>query len=321
MNVLVTGATGVIGRRAVPLLVAAGHNVTALGRSAERRTALERAGAKTANIDLFDRAALKEALSGQEAVINLATHIPALSWQMMLHRAWAENDRLRREASAKLVDAAIEAGARRFVQESFAPVYADRRDAWIDESVAIAPTRNTQTVADAERSAARFTSSGRSGVVLRFAAFYGPDATHVKELVRFARRPDWLRWAPLPGAPDAFMSSVSHDDAAAAVVAALDLTPGVYNVTDDEPLTHRAYIDAFADALGVPPLKLPPTWATFLFGAPGELLARSHRISNYRLRNASRWSPRFRSAREGWRDALGTVSRGAPVRAEHATAN
>jgi hypothetical protein len=66
--------------------------------------------------------------------------------------------------------------------------------------------------------------------VPRFAAFYGPDAFQVRDMIRLVRKD----WAALPGAADAYVSSVSHDDAASAVFAALALPAGTYNVVDDE---------------------------------------------------------------------------------------
>src|SRR5262249_23287362 len=135
MRILVTGATGVIGRRVIPLLVQRGHEVTAVARSAEKAERLRRAGATPVVLDLFDRDAVGRAVAGHEVVINLATHIPSSTTAMFLPGAWRENDRVRREGSAILVDAAIAGGATRFVQESFAPIYADSGDRWIDEEM------------------------------------------------------------------------------------------------------------------------------------------------------------------------------------------
>jgi nucleoside-diphosphate-sugar epimerase len=299
----VAGATGVVGRRLVPLLIARGHTVTAIARSPARRLDLVRAGAEAVAVDLFSPAPLHAAVRGHEAVVNVATHIPSPTWRMVLRSAWAENDRVRREGSANLVDAAIAGGAARFVQESFAPVYPDRGDQWIDESTPPAPIAYNRTVLDAERSARRFTESGRTGVALRFGAFYGPDAVHLLDTIRMVRRGR----APMPGDPGAYISSVSHEDAASAVAAALHVEPGVYNVVDDEPVTHRDYFDSLAAVLGVPPPRLPPRWATPLFGSLGKLLARSLRISNLRFRSSSAWEPRYPSVREGWPAALAGV--------------
>lgn len=309
MRVFLTGATGVVGRRLIPLLIGNGHAVTAVIRSPENRTALARAGATTLGVGLFDRNALHAALRRHDAVVNLATHIPSSSWKMLRRSAWAENDRIRREASSNLVDAAIAAGVSRFVQESFAPVYPDRGDQWIDEDVPIEPVAYNRTLLDAERAAARFTASGRSAVVLRFGAFYGPDAMQLADAVRLIRR----GWAPLPGPPGSYVSSVSHDDAATAAAAGLLAAPGVYNVVDDDPVTHREYADSLAAALGVAAPRMLPPWTSVLMGSLGKLLARSQRISNLRFRSTTDWVPKYRSVREGWPDALEAVDVRSPA--------
>jgi len=108
-------------------------------------------------------------------------------------------------------------------------------------------------------------------------------------------------FAPVPGAPESFISSVSHTGAASAVVAALGVGAGVYNVADDEPLGRREFFDSLAAALGVKPPAIPPRWVAFLAGSLGEMMARSLRISNRKLRAASGWRPKYPRAREGWR--------------------
>ncbi|MGH7528504.1 MAG: NAD-dependent epimerase/dehydratase family protein [Gemmatimonadales bacterium] len=295
MRLFLTGATGVVGRRAVPLLIAQGHRVSGVARTPEKRARLERLGADPVSVDLFNADAVRQAVAGHDAVINLATHIPG-SPRLFLPGAWTENDRIRREASTNLASAAGAGGAERFIQESFAPVYSDRGDAWIDESTPIQPAPYNRTVMDAERAAESF-SDGRIGIVLRFAGFYGPDAWHVQDMIRYVRK----GWAPIPGSPGGFFSSVSHDDAATAVVAALRIGPGVYNVVDDEPVRRREFFDSLAGVLGVAPPRIPPAWMAGLAGSVGQTLARSLRISNRKLRIESGWAPKYPSVREGWR--------------------
>jgi nucleoside-diphosphate-sugar epimerase len=302
MQVFVTGATGVIGRRVVPLLVAEGYRVSAMVHAPEKADALAKAGARAVTADFFSVESLRKALAGHDAVINLATHLPA-GLRMFLPGAWTENDRIRREGSANLVRAAMAEGVQRIIQESFAPVYPDRGDQWIDEEVPIAPVRYNRTVADAEASAQHFASRGGTGTILRFGAFYGPDAWQTRDLIGYVRR----GFAPMPGPAQAYLSSVAHDDAASAVVAALRAQSGPYNVVDDEPVRHRAYVDELALRLGVAPPRLPPSWLTFLFGSAGKLLARSQRISNRKLRDECGWSPRYRSVHEGF-DAVVRVA-------------
>jgi nucleoside-diphosphate-sugar epimerase len=296
MKIFIAGATGVIGRRAVPLLLAAGHAVSAVGRSPDSRRLLASHGATALDVDLCDARALRPAIAGHDVVINLATHIPPSSAKIFFARAWRENDRLRKHASAALVDASLASGVTRYVQESFAPVYPDNGDRWIDESVPLRPVRYNRTVLDAENSAERFARGGGAYVILRFGAFYGVDALQTRDLVAYVKR----GWVPLPGKPTAYMSSVCHEDAATAVAAALSVPAGAYNVVDDEPLTHADFAGSLARLLGAPPPRFPPAGMEFLLGSLGRMLARSLRISNAKLRGASDWRPRFASAREGW---------------------
>ena len=298
-RILITGATGVVGTLAVPMLLTQGHRVTAVGRTADSRARLAALGADPIALDLFDRDAARRAMTGHDTVVNLATHMPRSALRMMLPWQWRENDRIRRDASLALVDAALAAGVSRFVQESFAPVYEDGGDRWIDEHWPQRPAPNSRTVLDAERSADRFTARGGTGIVLRFAGFYGPDP-FLRDMVGVVRR----GWAPLPGRSGAYWSSVSHSDAASAVVAALSLPAGAYNVCDDQPMTRRAWSDALAEAAGLPSPRLMPVWLGALGGKLVELLSRSQRMSNAKLKAASSWTPRWPSAHEGLRAAV-----------------
>jgi 2-alkyl-3-oxoalkanoate reductase len=295
VRIFVTGATGVVGRRLVPLLCSGGHDVTAVARSDAGRLQVERYGASGIDVDLFDPHAVYRAVRGHDAVVNLATRIPH-PLRMFLPWAWRENDRLRSVASATLVDACMAANVPRFIQESFGLAYPDCGSEWIDETTPLRPVRYNRTIGDAEASADRFSRSGRAAVVLRFGAFYGPDALQTRELIKSIRR----GWAPVPGRADAYLSSVSHDDAATAVAAAIAVPSGSFNVVDDEPVTHRMFVQSLAEALGVGTPRLPPAWLTPLLGSLGEMAARSVRMSNRKFRLASGWAPKYASVRHGW---------------------
>ena len=290
MRILIAGGTGVLGTPSVAGLLAAGHEVSAVARRPGARQALSAAGATAISLDIFDASAVRDAARGHDAIVNLATRIPSPPAAARL-KAWEDNDRLRRDASRILAHAALDVGAR-FVQESFAPTYRDNGDAWITEDHPLDPVAQTGTVVDAEASAALVTEGGGAGVVLRFGLFYGPDD---------AKR--WLDAAAkgllmLPGPGDRYSSMIYVPDAASAVVASLDLPPGAYNVVEDEPLTRTAHAQVLAEVVGKPRLRPLPA-------VTGRLpvlraLARSHRISNAKLRAASDWSPAAPSPREGW---------------------
>jgi len=294
-NVFVAGATGVIGLPAVRALLADGHRVTAVARSPEKATTLQAMGADPVAVDLFDPVAVKQATADHDVIVNLATRIPP-STKAWRAGAWAENERLRTEASAHLAAAALDHGAERFVQEALAFVYADHGDDWIDEDEAIDPPPGLEGVRAAEASAARVTDGGGTGIVLRFGNLYGSTAGHTQEQARLARR----RISASLGDVDRYWSVVHADDAGAAVAAALSAPAGAYHVVDDRPLRRRELDLAIAHAVGVPALRLPPKPVRRLAESRAEVLTRSIRASNRRLRAATGWSPVYPSAHEGW---------------------
>jgi nucleoside-diphosphate-sugar epimerase len=306
MKILLTGATGVIGRRVVPLALAAGHEVTAIVRSPPKAAALGLGNARIVQVDLFDAGAVMHAVAGHDIVVNLATHMPSSSARMLLRSAWRQNDRIRRLASRNLVAGARGSSVQTFIQESFAPVYPDCGERWIDETIPITPARYNESIQDAEHNALGFSDGGRRGIVLRFGAFYGADARHCMDLIHAVRK----GWAPLPGSPGAFISSVTHEDAARAVVGAFDLPAGIYNITDDEPVSRRDYAGALAAALGVPAPKFPPPGFKYLLGSAGRLLARSQRISNGKFKQATGFTFRYPSVRSGWPAVIAELTSG-----------
>jgi len=295
MKVFVAGATGVIGRRLVPMLVNSGAQVSGVARAPEKASQLRKQGAKPVRVDLFDPAAVEEAVAGHDIVINVATKIPS-GFRMMMPGAFNETARIRSEASQNLASAAIAARARTFIQESFAFVYPDRGDEWIDESVSIEPAKYVVSVSHAESAADEFTRSGGTGVVLRFSGFYGPDSPHSLEIVNSVRR----GIAPVFGTAESYMSSVWLDDAAAAVFAAMSVPAGAYNVTDDAPIRRGEAFDLLADTLGVKRPRAMPSWVARTMGSLGETLGRSQRISNAKFRHATQWVPTVSGLREGW---------------------
>ncbi len=295
MKILVAGATGVIGHRAVRELTAAGHDVTALARTPEKAELVESMGATPVTFDVFDRDQVLTHASGHDAVVNLLTHIPPLTKAAMAG-AWAENSRIRTEASVNLGAAAL-AGGGRFIQESITFLYEDAGDQWLDEDSPREATKLVESTNAAERAAADVTAKGGTGVVLRFAQFYAPEASHTRDSLRAAR----TGMAPAVGDPDGYATFIYADDAARAVVAALEVAPGIYNIAEDEPLTRREGAAVMAEALGKKKLR---TGLSKLFGkvigSQGSLLSRSNRVSNARFKAATSWTPLVPSQREGW---------------------
>ena len=218
-EIVITGSTGVIGRRAVRELLAAGYRVRGVTRSAQGRERLESLGARSVEADVFNVASLRRAFSGADAVVNLLTHIPSAD-RMDDRSAWEENDRLRTEASAAIALAAQAAGVRRLVQESIAFVYADGGDAWVDEDAPVAGGGVTTTALTAERNARELFDGDT--VVLRFGLFVGPDSGSTRAALEAARGGASIATGP----PGAYRPTIWLDDAAAAIAAALGVPAG-----------------------------------------------------------------------------------------------
>jgi nucleoside-diphosphate-sugar epimerase len=222
MRLLVTGGSGVLGRAFLPLAQEAGHVADAPTAQA---------------LDLFDPAAVGDAVCGHDAVVHLATRIPRIG-HFDDAEAWRQNDRLRAEASAVLVDAALEAGAEAYVQPTVAFVYPTDGPTTEDTPIgAVEPTMRSGLVA--EEQTARFAAAGRRGVVLRFGLLDGPGTGHDE---------------PVP----VYGSTLDVRDAGRALLSALTLPSGIYNVCREG---ERVSTDKFAEAAGWRPGPRPRTSA------------------------------------------------------------
>jgi nucleoside-diphosphate-sugar epimerase len=211
MRLLVTGGTGVLGRALRPLAEDAGHEL-AMPRREE--------------LDLLDPSAVAEAVDGVDGVLHLATRIRSLEL-VSEPDAWRENDRLRADASRILVDAAIAAGATLYVQPTVTFVYPQDGPATEDTPVGeILPILRSALVAEQETE--RFARAGGRGVVLRFGLLDGPGT-----------------WFDEPMGD--FGATLHVSDAGRALLSALSLPSGIYNVCRDR---ERVSNERFAEATG-----------------------------------------------------------------------
>lgn len=283
-KVLLTGATGVIGRRLLPALVEAGHQVHAVTRSPEKAKAVTAAGAQATSLDLFDEDAVADAVVGCDAVVHLATNIP-VGMSMVRKSAWEPNNRLRDEAANNLAAAVIHAGVPTYVGESTTFPYLDAGSDWIDEEHACSYHAMNQSCVDSEAAAQRVTDAGLTGVCLRFAMFHDEDSSHIQTFLSAA---EW-GFSPFVGAADAYQSFIDTRDAAKAVIAALDVAPGIYNVAEPNPSTRGQHVAELATLLGRTKLRSTPRFMEKVGGAEMEQMARSQRISSQALQEAGAW--------------------------------
>ena len=257
MRIFLAGASGAVGRLLVPLLVAAGHQVTGTARTAGGAERLRAQGAAAVPLDVFDAARVERTVAdaAPDAVIHQLTALAGGSR--------AENGRIRREGTRHLVDAARRAGVRRIVAQSISWAYEPGTTPASESTpldLAAPPPR--AAMVGSLRALEEAVAEIETHVVLRYGTFYGPGTWYAPGGALDAV----LRGAPLegpgarPGAAmvgqvvpnDAISSFVHVADAARAAVAALGWPSGVVNVVDDEPAPARDWLPALAAALGAP---------------------------------------------------------------------
>ncbi|HEY9284490.1 MAG TPA: NAD(P)-dependent oxidoreductase [Pyrinomonadaceae bacterium] len=304
MRVFIAGATGVLGRRIVRQLAEKNHSVIGLARDEKGRQTIHRLGGEAVVGDIFDADSVAAAARRADVVIHAATAIPAKVSDD--YSDWELNDRLRREGTRALVEAAAKLGARTYIQQSIVWVARPADDSFFDENTPVGrPDEVFRSAFDGERIAAEAGEKhGFNVSVLRCGGFYAPDAHHTRTFAGGLLK----RRLPLVGAGAAVSANIHADDAAAAFVAAAEAgRRGLCHVTDDEPATIRDMLFEFARQLGAPAPRRVPVWLARLFAGKGviEFFTRSTRTSNRRFREATGWSPRFPSFRAG----LGEVVR------------
>ncbi|MFC4913324.1 NAD-dependent epimerase/dehydratase family protein [Actinomadura gamaensis] len=273
MKIFVAGATGVVGRRLVPLLVRAGHEVVGTTRSPERAQTLADQHATPVVVDVLDAGALTGALAehSPDVVIHQLTDLSA--------EDFAANSRLRIAGTRNLVDAARAAGVQKMIAQSISWIYLPGTEPATETDELDASAPPYAGVAALEQAVGEMPH----GVVLRYGAFYGPGTWYAPEGA-IAQR---VHAGALSLTPS-WTCFVHVDDAASAAVAALDWPAGPVNIVDDEPATASEWLPVYSAALGAP---TPPTAR---HAAP---LGRP--VSNARARDLG-WKPRLESWRQGF---------------------
>src|SRR5215218_7995777 len=282
MRVFVAGASGAIGSRLVPQLIDAGHDVIGTHNSPASAELLRTLGAKPVRVDLLDARAVRA----------------DAKWGRNFDKVFAKTNELRTKGTDALLAAAREAGARRFVAQSFASYRIARRGGPVkteDDPLDPSPPANAQqsfaAMAYLERAV---TEAG--GIVMRYGLFYGAANDGLIEPVR-------KRQYPMVGDGGGITSWIHLDDAAAATVLALEHDgPAIYNIVDDEPAPAREWLPVLAQALGAKPPRRFPTWlARLVAGEAAVVMGTEARgASNAKAKRELGWTPRYSSWRRGF---------------------
>jgi nucleoside-diphosphate-sugar epimerase len=268
--------------------------------------------------DVLDDGVLRSVVldAQPDQVVHLLTALPPGGPQRSRH-LHATNV-LRTAGTRNLLDAAVAAGARRLVAESFVGVYGMARfDTPASEDVRLPPAgqgafsgavralRSMEEQLRAARDAGRI-----DAVALRIGLLYGPDVPSTRELVAQARAGRLFVPRGLAGvAPFVHIA-----DAASAIVSAIEHpSPSfVYHVVDDRPVRMTAFLDRLAGALGARPARSIPTWLVRL-AAPvlAEMGSATLLLSNAKAKHELRWALQFPTLDDGLRDLTRAVAEAA----------
>ncbi|HEX8855779.1 MAG TPA: NAD(P)-dependent oxidoreductase [Thermoleophilaceae bacterium] len=316
MKVFVAGATGVLGRALLPELVARGHEVVGMTRSASKQDLVRSLGAHSVVADALapDAVAQAVALAEPEVIVHQLT---ALSGKISIRDARHPErssgaimtNRLRTVATDHLLAAGRAVGARRFVAQSFGAFrFAGTGGPVQTEADSLEPDpRQTGLEAILYLERAVTTIEWGEGLALRYGGFYGPGTGISAAPDAVMAGPIRKRRFPIVGDGGGVWSLVHIEDAAAATAIAVERgQPGIYNVVDDEPAPVRELLSVLASALGAKPPRRIPRWLGRLAG--GEMatlmMTEARGASNEKAKRELGWQLRYPSWRQGFAQGL-----------------
>jgi nucleoside-diphosphate-sugar epimerase len=307
MRIFLAGATGAIGRRLVPALLARGHHVTATTSSADKVERLRALKAEPVVVDGLDGAAVGEAVARAEpdAIVHQMTALAGEADLKHFDRMFATTNQLRTKGTDHLIAAATASGVGRVVVQSYTSWPNIREGGPIktedDPLDPRPPAEQTQSLAAIRHLEDAVLAAPLEGIALRYGSFYGPGAS--EPLVAILRQ----RKFPMVGAGTGLWSWLHIDDAAAATVAAVERGPrGIYNVVDDEPAPVSEWLPYLAEQVGAKPPRHVPVWlGRLVAGEVGvSMMTQIRGSSNAKAKRELDWQPSWSSWREGFRYGL-----------------
>ena len=297
VKVFIAGATGVLGRRLVRQFSQRGHAVVGMVRDEAGEKVVLENGGDPRRADLFDVDSLANAAEGVDVIIRAATSIPAKL--RTSPNDWAMNDRIRREGTEALTEAAARVRAKAYLQEGIVWAVRGPEGSSFDEDAPPVQDPILASSLDAERIARD--AGARHGfdvATLRFGTFYSADAWHTRTM-----RDALVRHRPAMIGPGTNIWSFVHaDDAAGAFVSAAERPhAGVWHVVDDRPVALAEFLGSMAKRLAVSaPRGFPKSLARLALGKyVTELMTASFPTTNARFRRDFAWRPIFQTIDEG----------------------
>lgn len=295
MRRLIIGC-GYLGTRVAARWLAAGDSVSALTRSAENAAGLRSQGISPVVGDVMRPETLA-------ALPDVDTVLWAVGWD----RTSGISQRDVYVNGLQHVMQQISRRAERLIYISSTSVYGQSNGEWIDEASVCEPSQpNGQACRDAELSLGQWRPFGIDSpltTTLRLSGIYGP--------ARLLSRVAALKSGePIAGNPDAWLNLIHVDDAAAAVTLSADrkIPCPLCLISDNEPMTRRAYYSALAELVGAPrPRFAEEDPAQGTAGGGTRTVGLNKRCRNAYARRMLNWTPQFPTYREGLVHAVGAT--------------
>jgi nucleoside-diphosphate-sugar epimerase len=281
MKIAITGATGVLGQNLVPLLIKHRYEVLALVRSISKAKSVLPSSVEKIEYDLLndsDTEYLSSSLEGCQCVVHIATSIPI---DFNKPGAWDTNNKLRTIGTKKLIEASLNAGIKRYIQQSIVMAYSDGGDEWINEEHPLdeSPDREVicTPVIEMENLVKAIPDNKMDWFILRAGIFVGNDTFQEKTLRDLK---DGLNI--VTGNGNNYVSFIHVADMAGAILRSIENETGnlILNIVT-KPVKQIEYLKNLAEKIGA----MIPVQNHKLPTPP------SFRCSNLRAQYAINWKP------------------------------
>ncbi len=316
MKLFIAGATSVLGKKTIELLLKDGHEIHALTRSKGKAKELKKLGITPVVGNIYDKDFLLEQTKGFKGFINLATAVPKKFNTKA--KDWKDNNKLRIEAVKIIVNVVKTNKIHFYIQNTSLLAYGHRGGKWVDERVKWTHPPQLYYELDQEyidilESSLRceyILNHVYEGhlpfIILRFGMIYGPKTFHTQELLEQVNKNVY----PIVLEGASYMNMIHIDDAASAVVQAIKnykkIRRETFNILDDEPVTNEDFVKYLSKKLNdKEPKKADLKISDMLLSRFSvNIILSSFRSKNDKFKEMTGWKPKFKTYKEGYSSVI-----------------
>lgn len=320
MKLFITGATGVLGRKTVELLLKDKHEVYALVRNKNKAKKLEELGVNPVIGNIFDKDFMLENTKRFDGLINLVTSVPKKF--NTKPKDWKDHIKLRVEATKILVFVVATNKIPFILQTSSLLSYGHHADRWVDELVKL--KYPVSTFYELSEDYLAILESGTRceyilnhvydrtlpRIILRLGILYGPESFHTQEFLEQVEK----RVFPIIEKGKTYLNLIHVDDAANAILLSIQnyqkLLKQTFNISDDKPVTHEEFVRFVSKKLSVKgPKNVTRKLGNMLVGKfEANIILSSFKSKNDKFKLMTGWTPRYTTYQEGFEAVLKKIN-------------